>query len=99
MSKNKLKTKSAHLQSKHLNTDEVRDTILLLQTKYSRLQESLDCLFGFLIKKNIIEQEEFTAYLANKFMYKSDVSLATKANLQGMVSITYYDKESMEIIQ
>jgi len=99
MSKNKLKTKPAHLQSINLNTDEVKDEILQLQAKYSRLQENLDCLFGYLIKKNIIEQDEFTAYLANKFMYKSDAGLATKSNLQGMVSITYYDKESMEIIQ
>lgn len=76
-----------------------KDEILKMHTKVARLQESLDCLFSFLIRKNIINTDEFKAYLAHEFSAHSPQKDADNSNLLGTVSITYYDKELMEIIQ
>jgi len=99
MSKNKLKTKSANLHGAKINAGKDTDEMLKMQTQLSKLRESLDCLFGYLSKKNIIVPDEFNAFLANKFMCKVDAKPTNNHNLQGTVFITYYDKEFMESVQ
>lgn len=99
MNKNKLKIKPIQRDSKKNTVDDSRDDLLKMQANLSRLQETTECLFGYLIKKNIIELEEFNAYIVNKFMYQSHKKNTTNSNLQGTICITYYNKESMELIQ
>lgn len=76
-----------------------KDEILKMQAKISKLQESLNCLFNYLTYKNIINADEFKAYLVNEFTTHSEKKTIRNTNLQGTVSMTYYHKESLEVIR
>jgi hypothetical protein len=99
MSKNKPKTKPAPLPGDNTTADENKDEISKLQARLAKLQSGLDCLFGYLVRKNIINADEFKAYLINEFKSHPEERTADNADLQGCVSITYYNRESMEFVQ
>ena len=99
MSKNKSKTNFTPPRDNKKITDNSKDEMLKMQTGIAKLQESLNCLFGYLVRKNIINADEFQVYLINEFKAHSEERIARNANLQGAVSMTYYHKESMEVIQ
>ncbi len=73
--------------------------LLEMQTEISKLQESLDFLFRYLTKKNVINSDEFKVYLVNEFKAHYEKKAGAKAKLQDSVSMTYYNKESWEVIQ
>lgn len=99
MSKNKSRTKPAHLPGDNTTADENKDEIVKLQAKLAKLQGALDCLFSYLVQKNIINVDEFKAHLINGFKSHPKGRTADNADLQGCVSITYYNRESTEVIQ
>lgn len=69
-----------------------------IQTKLSKLQESVDCLFNFLIRKNVIDANEFKTFLTNEFQARFEKNLIQNSTLSGSVAMTYYNRESGEVI-
>jgi hypothetical protein len=76
-----------------------KDEILQMQIKISKMQESLNFLFSYLTQKNVIKADEFKAYVINEFKTHSEKKIIRNAKLQGTVSMTYYNKETLEVIQ
>ncbi|MEN6373913.1 MAG: hypothetical protein ABFD75_03905 [Smithella sp.] len=99
MNKKRAKTTSSQGISNKTREDKFTEEVINMQTKIFKLQDSLNFLFSYLTKKNIINADEFKTYLINEFKANSEKKTISNANLQGTVSMTYYNKESLEVIQ
>lgn len=99
MNREKSKTTSSQEINNKTKEDKFMEEMIKMQTKISKMQESLNFLFSYLTQKNVIKADEFKAYVINEFKTHSEKKIIRNAKLQGTVSMTYYNKETLEVIQ